>query len=530
MVLLDLKIGLNWIYSWTYWYGKLNIMTDLHALTFGIDRDTEQPLYLQIKYQLIRQIEHGILPAGNRLPPTRELADHLGIARISVVNAYDELKEEGYINSYVGRGTYVADRSELTHSARNYEGQSADVQRQLNALRDMMRLGEHPDVFNFGRGAPPDTFLPVDLIRDAINDVLSRDGSAAIAYEDAEGYLPLRQSIAALLRPQGIETSADNILITGGCQQALDLAVQALLEPGDVMLTGAPTYTGILNIARARKITVIGVPVDEHGMQVDVLETLIDQHNPRLIYTAPSFHNPTGTVMPLNHRRQVINLAERYQIPVLEDGVYEELTYNGQLPVSLKALDESGLVLYASSFSKILLPGMRIGYLVTGERLQRRLTQVKQAADVCTPALNQRAMHAAIESGTFQMHLARVRSACFERRQAMLTALEDYFPEAQFYPPEGGLYLWVSLPQGGPTATELYLHTVRPREQHRVGAAFAPGPLFYPDGQGAYQLRLNMVTHPADSIHEGIAALGSGWQELVHSTTHSRQSTTAPLL
>jgi DNA-binding transcriptional MocR family regulator len=482
-------------------------------LTFAIERDAQEPLYTQIKRHLVRQIENGILLPGDRLPATRDLAEQMGVARISVVAAYDELKSEGYITSQVGRGTFVLDR----HGEPGGSGPAFGSARPPNAeLRDLLALANRPGVINFSHGTPADDFLPVSLMREAIDAVLMRDGGAALAYEVPEGYPPLRDLVARRLASLGIQAAADEVLITGGCQQALDLAVQALLKPGDVLLTANPTYAGMLDIAHARGVSVIGLPVDDAGMQTDRLEDMILQHRPRLLYVAPTYHNPTGTVMATHRRRHILELAARYHLPVLEDGVYEDLHYSGEIPPPLKALDESGLVLYASSFSKVLLPGMRIGYLVVSGGLGQRLARVKRAADICTPALNQRAIHLTLESGKLNEHIVIARKTCRERRDAMLDALARRFPEARWQKPAGGLYLWASLPHDGPTATELYLHALR------RGVAFAMGPLFYTTDDGAYFLRLNVAAYGVDHIEAAIARLGEAWRDLAASYTQTQ--------
>ena len=473
-----------------------------------LDKASPEPLYLQLKRRLAYQIDNGLLAPGERIPATRDLAEQLGVARISVINAYEELREEGYIVSQVGRGTFVAERDILTAGQSVSTALPGARHAQSASLRELQHLAARPGVINFSQGAPAEGFLPVDLIREAINTVLARDGAEAVSYEVPEGYPPLRRSVAVMAARQGIVASGDEVLITGGCQQALDLAVQSLLNPGDVMLTSNPTYLGMLDIARARGVIAIGVPVDDEGMQTDVLETLIVEHRPRLIYISPTYHNPTGAVMPLNRRRHLLYMAAAHRVPVLEDGVYEGLSYIGTPPPPLKALDEGDLVLYASSFSKVLMPGMRIGYLLAGGLLRERLARVKQAADICTPGLNQRAIHALLESGQFGEHIIRVRAACRARRDAMLDAAAQHLPEgARWTEPAGGLYLWVELPPG-PTAVELYLHALR------RGVTFAIGSLFYTDGRGVYHLRLNMVAHPPEVIEQGMQRLGAAWHEL----------------
>ncbi|NDJ53612.1 MAG: PLP-dependent aminotransferase family protein [Chloroflexi bacterium] len=491
-------------------------------LNFAIHRDDPQPIYEQLKAHLVRQIEHGVLAAGERLPSSRDLAEQLGIGRISVVTAYEDLKLAGYLEARVGRGTFVAER-EIAPDERPaaLTGSAAD---RSEALLDLMKLVKRPDVLNFSQGTPADSFLPVDVVGQAINQVLARDGAAAIAYEAPNGYLPLREAIAERVAQVGIHVDAEEVLITGGCQQALDLAVQALLSPGDVILTSNPTYAGMIEITRARGVTPVGVPVDEDGLVTDRLEALIIEHRPRLIYVAPTYHNPTGTVMPLHRRRHLLRLAQRYHLPVLEDGVYEDLSYVGHPPPPLKALDDSGLILYASSFSKVLMPGMRIGYLLAGERLYERVARVKRAADVCTPALNQRALHAALTSGALGTHLAEVKAACIQRRAATLAALAHYWPEVQFTPAGGGLYQWLQLPQVGPTATELFIEAVH------QGVAFAPGDLFYVGGGDSYHLRFNMVAQPPHLIDEGVGQLADIWRRLAEERSYHAHSTTPMVL
>ncbi len=492
-------------------------------LPITIDSDSQVPIYQQVKRHLVQQIEDGMLPPGDRLPATRDFAEQLGVARISVVAAYEELKAEGYISAHVGRGTFVAERpGDLLDAAPG--ALIGTAWPQGTALRDLLALSARPGVINFSQGTPAESFLPVELIRSALDAVLARDGASAIGYEAAEGYPPLREAVARLVAGQGIDVTPDEVLVTGGCQQALDLAVQALLNPGDVLLTSNPTYAGMLDIAHARGVTPVGVPVDEDGMQTDLLESLIIEHRPRLLYIAPTYHNPTGAVMPLHRRRYLLDVAARSRLPVLEDGVYEELSYEGAPPPPLKALDEHGLVLYASSFSKVLMPGMRIGYLLVGGRLYQRLARVKGAADICTPGLNQRAIHLALEDGRIAEHLRRVQVTCRARRDAMLAAVSAHLPAARFAEPAGGLYLWLELPHDGPTATELYLQAVQ------MGAAFAPGPLFFTDGQGAYHLRLNMVAHPPEIIAEGLQRLGAAWQTLAADYQPLDTAPTTPFL
>ncbi|MBN1202228.1 MAG: PLP-dependent aminotransferase family protein [Anaerolineae bacterium] len=466
-------------------------------------KDAVEPIYRQLARYFRLQIEGGRLLPGDRLPPTRELARQLGIARISVVNAYTQLQEAGLIAAHPGRGTFVTG----TRAQTGGPGSQWPLRHALNiSMREMTRLARQPGVIAFSGGTSSEEFLPVEALRHAINTVLDRDGAGAVDYEEAEGYPPLRQAVSEYVSSLGIRCHADDVLITGGAQQALDLVVQTVLSNGDTLITGNPTYLGLLDIAHVRRVIPIGVPFDAQGMRLDALEATIEDHRPRLIYIAPTYHNPTGTVMPLHRRRQLLGLAKQYDIPILEDAVYHELGYHDAPPPPLKALDENGLVLHASGYSKILLPGTRIGYLIAGGALQDRLAQVKQAADVCTPGLNQRAMHVYLSSGALAGHLNRIRAELHARCETAVDAARRYLPPgSKWVEPSGGLYLWVQLPDNGPTAAELYVTAI----QH--GVAYAIGTLFHTDGSGGRHIRLNFAAHPPTRIQEGFKRLGEAW-------------------
>ena len=467
-------------------------------------KDSVEPIYHQLARHFRLQIESGRMAPGDRLPPTRDLALQLGIGRISVVNAYNQLQADGLIAAHPGRGTFVTGARNPKTVAQPWMVPGA----QNISMREMTRLANQPGVISFSGGTPPGEFLPVDALRNAINTVLDRDGAAAVDYEKNEGYPPLRELVTEYVTSMGIQVPLDDVLITGGAQQALDLVVQTLLSEGDRLITSNPTYLGMLDIAHVRRVIAVGVPMDAQGMRLDALETALIEQHPGLIYIAPTHHNPTGTVMPLHRRRQLLALAERYDVPILEDAVYHELGYRGDAPPPLKALDEKGIVLHASGFSKILLPGTRTGYLIATGALRDRLALVKQAADVCTPGLNQRAMHVYLASGALIGHLNRVRTELRKRCEAACAAARRYLPEGSHWvEPDGGLYLWVRLPDDGPTAAELYVTAI----QH--GVAYAIGTLFYTDGGGGRYLRINFATYPPARITEGIKRLGEAWHD-----------------
>ncbi len=471
-----------------------------------LNRSSKEPIYHQLIRQLQAQIERGLLPAGTRLPASRSLARQLGVSRISVVNAYAELREAGYLSAKSGRGTFVV--FEQSGGADAFRGQPP-LQARGQSIREMMRLARKPGVINFSHGSPPKEFFPVRHMQDAINHVIDRDGADALSYEVPEGYLPLRVAVRDYVRALGIQCRFEDVLITGGAQQAIDLVLQSLMSDGETLVTANPTYLGIMDIAQARRVHIQGIPIDEAGIRVDALGNYLHDHQPRLIYVMPSFQNPTGHVMPMYRRRQLIRLAAQHGIPVLEDEVYREFRFDGEHLPPLKALDESGGVIHANAFTKMLLPGMRIGYLVADGPYYERLVRVKQAADISTSGLNQRTIHLLLERGILAKQLERNRLDLRRRRDAALSAAKAFFPPGTtWYSPKGGLYLWAELPTEGPTAAETFVTAIQ------ADVAFAIGSLFYTSEGGSHAMRLNYGIHRPDAIREGFRRIGAAWQDL----------------
>jgi GntR family transcriptional regulator/MocR family aminotransferase len=339
---------------------------------------------------------------------------------------------------------------------------------------------------------------------------MRRDGITAMDYGEPNGHAPLREMIVHILASQGLQTRAGNILITAGSQQAISLVSQLLLKPGDVILVESPTYSGALELFRALAFEVVGVPVDGQGMQVEALEKLLQQHHPKLIYTIPNFHNPTGTCLSGPRRRELIILADRYNIPILEDDFVGDLRYEGRTQPALKALDPGGRVIYVSTFSKMLMPGLRVGFLAAEGPVYDQLVNLKRVNDLATSTLIQRALEAYVTVGRYQAHLRRSCQIFHRRRDAMLSAIQRYLPaEVYLDPPQGGLFIWLQLPENLSADSLLSL-------AWEEGVDFAPGSEFFPDGvSGKNWLRLNFVVQAPDQINEGIKRLGRAIQGLM---------------
>ncbi|MBA3867647.1 MAG: PLP-dependent aminotransferase family protein [Anaerolineae bacterium] len=490
-------------------------MLNPSKLAIGLEREGEEPIYRQLIRHIRAQIESGILPAGTRLPASRDLAQQLNISRISVVNAYAELRAEGFLSAHAGRGTFIAgDANNAPQLSENQNGHSKTSTQEApttpdRSLREMMRMARKPGIISFAQGSPPGDFFPMQHLRDAINSVLDRDGAKAMGYEIAEGYSPLRSAVRDYVSGLGIHCSPEQVLITGGTQQGCDMVVQALLSEGDLMVTENPTYLGMIDIARTRRVQIHGIDVDEGGIRLDMLENFILDNRPKLIYVMPTFQNPTGSVMPLHRRRQLLNLANHYQIPILEDGVYHELRYEGESLPPLKALDETGIVIHASGFTKMMLPGLRIGYIITDNHHYERLVRVKQAADISTPSLNQRTMHLLIQRGVLAQQLERNNRELKRRRDVAITAAQKHLPPgSRWNVPQGGLYLWVNLPKNGPSSAEVYITAIH------MGAAYAIGSVFYTNNCGSHRIRINYASQKPSDIEDGLKRIGRAWREV----------------
>src|SRR4030095_2178204 len=270
--------------------------------------------------------------------------------------------------------------------------------------------------------------FPAEEFRKVLQSVMRRDGFDALDYGERNGYGPLRESITNILASQGLQTRPEDILITAGSQQALSLVSQLLLNPGDVILVESPTYSGALELFHALGFEIVGIPVDTQGMQVEGLEKLLQHHHPKLIYTIPNFHNPTGTCLSSQRRHQLIILADRYNIPILEDDFVGDLRYEGRTQPALKALDPGGRVIYINTFSKILMPGLRVGFLVAEGPVYDCLVNFKRVNDLATSTLVQRALEAYVTVGRYQAHLRRSCQIFHKRRDVMLLAIQRYMP------------------------------------------------------------------------------------------------------
>ncbi|NNB88239.1 PLP-dependent aminotransferase family protein [Corallococcus exiguus] len=372
-----------------------------------------------------------------------------------------------------------------------------------SAVREILKIAERPDILSFAGGLPAPELFPLDAIAKAFEETFAREGRPALQYSTTEGFAPLREWISSHLARKGTHVHADQVLITSGSQQGLDLVGKVLLDPGDLVVVEDPSYLAALQTFGGYEVEFATVRSDDAGMDTDDLAALLKKRVPKLLYVIPNFQNPKGTTLSLERRKALVRLAQEHRFIILEDDPYGELRFKGVHLPSLASMDDQGVVLSLSTFSKTLAPGLRLGW-VTGPRpLLKSLTIAKQATDLHTATLAQRATALLLETFDYAGHIQALMPVYAERANAMLAALEAHMPKGtKWTRPDGGMFLWVELPQGLDAATLL------PRAVEQK-VAFVPGAPFFANDQKPQFMRLNYSNRPPDLINEGMRRLGS---------------------
>jgi len=467
-----------------------------------LDRDAETPLYLQLSEHIAAQIRSQALSPGTKLPPTRELASELGLNRQTVSSAYEALASAGLVRSRVGHGTVV-------DGARAFSVRPSGVRfsKAVQALervdRDFAPRSSHPDPIDFASLIPDEGLFPIEPFRQVVDSVLERQGKELLQYGPVAGYPPLRAHIAERLAARGVSVRAEHVQIVNGSQQALDLIFRALLDPGDAVAVESPTYFVVLPALAQYQADVVPIPMTPTGMDLDALETTLARRPLKLIYTMPTFHNPTGISMGEDERRALVALAERHQVNLVEDDFDADLRFDGDTLLPLKALDRAELVLYIGTFSKGLFPGLRLGWVVAPEPIARVLGRVKRFSDYHTSLLLQAAVLEFARLGHYDEHLKSLARVGHEKRKRLVDAMRRHFPkECTWTPPDGGHAFWLTLPDGVSSETLL-------SEGEREGVLFTPGTAFFVGGGGSLHLRLSISRVSADRIDEGVRRLAA---------------------
>ncbi|MCH2172150.1 PLP-dependent aminotransferase family protein [Myxococcota bacterium] len=477
----------------------MNIVIQRDSGARGRQRSVSQ----QIADGILAEIERGELSPGARLPAIRSLARELGVNRDTVALAYESLAGSGVLESTVGRGTFVArsQTSDLAETAPFDPPISAATERLLRFERARPHFGSGQDAVPMHALIPDPSLYPAEEFRRTLNRVMMEAGSDLLLYGDPQGHPRLRSVMAERLGAGGIEVGADEILLCHGASQGISLAVRLFTEPGDVVAMEEPTYNNVLATVLGLGLRTAPVAMREEGLDLSALERVLSRPDVKLLYTIPTFHNPMGTSTSLEHRAQLLRIAERCGKPVIEDGFEMDLAIDGRPPKPLAGLDSSGLVIHLSSFSKSLFPGVRVGGIVARHRALDALLALKRATDHSDAIPLQAALAEFVDNGAYEKHLGRLRPVLRSRRDALLEALEAWMPEGTTWTrPQGGYQVWVSLPGEIDTADLL-------ADALAAGVLFSPGSQFFHDGRASRGLRLSFAMPDEEALRRGVAAL-----------------------
>jgi 2-aminoadipate transaminase len=478
-----------------------------------IDRSAHVPIYLQIEESIRKLIAKGTLRPGDRLPSTRQLANSLGLNRMTVDAAFSRLEADGLINSQVGRGTFVnrvialpeqraASTSPDPEALSRMWGPLFVDLRSTSMFLPTASPRQNTNIICFEAAAPGPDLFPAIEFRRCVDFVLKRRVNEISRLGPSDGLPALKSYLVRWIAQNGIEASEEEVLITTGCQQSMDLLRKALIGPGDALMLENPTYPGAVAALTPFSAERLELPVQGQGSGLGVLQSLATRSRCKLIYVVPNFHNPTGRTMPLETRQQLVAISGQLRIPIVEDDVFGELRYSGPTLPSLKSLCQH-MVIYLGSFSKILNPGLRLGWVVAPRPVIKQIKLIKQASDLHTSLLLQAALDEFCRRDLLHRHLKRARRVFIKRRDAMAEALQRWFPsDARWMLPEGGLSLWVSLSPECNTEDLLRLAQER-------GVRFLPGSAFYFRSPMYNSLRLSFAAETEQRIQEGIRTLGN---------------------
>jgi 2-aminoadipate transaminase len=499
------------------WYTAC--LADLSQIS--VDHRADAPVYKQLADGIRSLVDSGVIQSGEKLPATRELAGHLGLNRTTVAAAYAVLEQSGILQGHVGRGSFIANsaRSDRPTTVRS---ERIDWESLLPPLESIAAAAPKIQI-SFANSRPAQDAFPLACFRRLTKDVIDGEGAAQILQLGSpHGYAPLRRYLLEQAVAAGIARPSDDLIITNGCQQALDLLARLFFGEKRGAASGVamedPVYHGLVRVFTRAGAHVIGVPIDADGLDPAVLEEALQQYRPRLLVVTPSFQNPTGATLPLERRKRIIELAQRYGAVLVENDIYSELRYRGAALPTLKELDESGNTILLRSYSKVSFPGLRVGWAIAPQPVIARLAEAKQWSDLHSDQLSQAVLLRFAESGELERHLERTRAAGAEKLNCMLEACARCLPPgSRFTRPTGGMSLWIEMP--APLLTESLLRRAAQR-----GIDFLPGRYFSARRPHVRAFRLSFGGLSPTEISRGLIILG----EVAHAELTSF-ATVAPL-
>ncbi|MCY6353764.1 MocR-like pyridoxine biosynthesis transcription factor PdxR [Clostridium sp. ZS2-4] len=420
-----------------------------------IDKNSREALYIQIRNQIRKRIYSKKFPENYILPSERELAKRLDVNRSTVIKAYQELKAEGLVNSEIGKGTYVIYHDEEDGSKTNNFAQpffwdeiysNSTRKNYSDIISEIMNIASSENIISFSGGIPSPDLFPKEEFEKIQIDLLKGKIEKIFSHSPVSGCSSFKKEISKLMLDIGIKALTKEIMITSGSQQGLDLIVRTFINSGDVILVEEPTFFGAIQLFNTVGARVIGVPMDDDGICIDILEYLINKHNPKFIYTIPTFHNPTGITMSLERRYELIKISSKYNVPIIEDDAYGELRYEGDDLLSLKALDIHNQVIYLGTFSKTISLGLRVGWIAAPEKVIGKLSSLKQITDLQVNTLSQTMICQFLKNDYYENHLKRIKKEYLAKRNLMIKELQQNFLDGiSFKIPKGGYYIWCKI-------------------------------------------------------------------------------------
>lgn len=498
------------------WYTK----SLAHLSDLNLNPALDAPLYRQLADEISEMIERGSISSGEKLPPTRELAGQLGLNRTTVSAAYAQLEEAGLIEGHVGRGSFVV------HRRTSREPAPTDWDAILSPVESGFPPSAHRIEISFANSRPSESHFPLAEFRRLARQVIEGSEAAEILQLGSpHGYAPLRRYLLERAAAAGIARPGDDLIVTNGCQQALDLLARLFAPAGNAIAIEDPVYHGLLRVFTRAQINLSPVPVGDDGMDVDALEELLRSHRPRVLMITPSFQNPSGATISLENRKRIVGLAQRFGLVLVENDIYSELRYCGKALPTLKELDTSGNTILLRSYSKVAFPGLRVGWVIAPRAVVARLADAKQLSDLHSDQLSQAVLLRFAESGELERHVERTRHEGANRLEAVLRACRRYLPPgAKFTRPEGGMSLWIELPE--PLNADHLLSRVEER-----GVSFVPGRHFSARRPHLRGLRISFGGLKPDEITRGIRIIGeAAGEQLAATAAHASFEPVAALV
>ncbi|TCO79367.1 MocR-like pyridoxine biosynthesis transcription factor PdxR [Marinisporobacter balticus] len=480
-----------------------------------LDKNSPQHLYMQL-FQKIRQlIMDGKLKEKDKLPPIRQLANMLGVNTSTIVNAYGLLEKEGFVYKKIGSGTFVSER---------HDNDLSDILLQKYPLDEDIRLMDRGQIqikenmISFASATPTTDLFPVEDFKILLNEVLDRDKGDAFGYQESQGYFPLREALVNYLAQSNIQTKTENIQIISGAQQGIDVISKAFVDYNDTIIVESPTYTGAIGTFKSRGAKIVSVPILKDGIDIELLEESIKLYKPKLVYLMPNFQNPTGYSYSREKKMKIIELAKKYNLLIVEDDYLSDLSFYRDDHATLKSIDEIGSVIYIKSFSKIFMPGLRLGFLVLPKKIHHKILAAKHTSDISTSGLNQRVFDLYLKKGIWKNHIQYMEKIYKERFDIMKKCIEKYFTQTgiDYSFPQGGLNFWFSLPEGY-DANKLYV------EAAKNNILILPGSIFFTCQNESRCFRLSIASVYPKDIEIGIRKLSQVIEKFIKKDTDKRK-------